>query len=276
MSLNATSKEVVSSILNANYDYLSKICHPLFKSTPIKYVDYIRYYDNGEAIAFTMSPDFSVKTVQENLLPTFEEFQLFSLFNQKACFLSVATSLPPGIGEVSHEKYERNLAYSLDHGVYHRLYLVERYEGYYVTCGFGVTNDNKSMINYYLNALPNLEKFLKYFELHSKEYIDSQLEYSKFNLPTYHDKLIMDIVEFELPLPANKEFDLITVDPFSEITPREKECMSLIALGYTMKSTAIKLGISHRTVEQHLRNLKDKLGLNTKSQLVELWHTYLG
>ena len=60
------------------------------------------------------------------------------------------------------------------------------------------------------------------------------------------------------------------------ITGREKECMSLIAQGYTMKNAAKKLCISHRTVEQHLRNVKDKLGLNTKNQLVEAWHLYGG
>lgn len=56
------------------------------------------------------------------------------------------------------------------------------------------------------------------------------------------------------------------------LTQREIECLSYIAHGFTMKMIAKKLNISPRTVEQHLRNLKEKFELNTKGQLVELWY----
>lgn len=36
LALNATSKEVISSKLNAGYDDLSKTSRPSFKSTPVK------------------------------------------------------------------------------------------------------------------------------------------------------------------------------------------------------------------------------------------------
>ncbi len=275
LALNATSKEVISSILNANYDYLSKICHPLFKATPLQYFEYIRYYDNEEAICFSTAPDLGIKALYENVLPTFEEFQLFSLFNQKACFLSTAASLPPGVGEVSQEKYERNLAYSLDCGVYHCLYLVERYAGYYVSCGYGLRKDNKSIINFFLNNLSYLEKFHKYFEFNSREFLEAESQNHRILLPEYHNRLLLEDFDFEFPPSKLKEFEIKIPGAICEITAREKECLSLIAQGYTMKTVALKLEISHRTVEQHLRNLKDKLGLNTKSQLVELWHTYM-
>jgi DNA-binding CsgD family transcriptional regulator len=58
------------------------------------------------------------------------------------------------------------------------------------------------------------------------------------------------------------------------ITSRELECLSLTAQGYTMKYTARKLEISPRTVELHLRNIKDRYGLTSKNQLVKLWHNY--
>lgn len=57
-----------------------------------------------------------------------------------------------------------------------------------------------------------------------------------------------------------------------KLTQREIECLNLVAHGSTMKMIARKLDISPRTVEQHLRNIKEKFEVNTKSQLVELWY----
>lgn len=276
----ALAKEKVSEILLSGYDDLDRICHPLFKSTPIKYYDYIRYYDNGDAVGFSMSPEFSVKTLCELLLPTYAEFNLFSLFGQNACFLSTSSSLPPGVSEVNHEKYEKNIAYGLDHKVYHRLYLVFRRESYYLTTGFGVHCDNKSILNFYLNALPYLKKFLQYFEFHAEETIMHQFQKNTLYIPNYHEKLIYEDQEISFPVlnPNDLNFNLDYRNgipkALTTMTSREKACLELVAQGYTMKSTAKRLEISHRTVEQHLRNIKDKLGLSTKNQLVEVWHEY--
>lgn len=276
----ALAKEKVSEILLSGYDDLDRICHPLFKSTPIKYFDYIRYYDNGDAVGFSMSPEFSVKTLCESLLPTYAEFQLFSLFGQKACFLSTSSSLPPGVGDVNQEKFEKNIAYGIDHKVYHRLYLVTRRDNYYLTTGFGVVFDNKSILNFYLNALPYLQRFLQYFEYHAEETIEYQYKKNILFLPNYHDKLIYQDEEINFPVlnPNDLDFnlDFVKQSPraLTTMTSREKACLELVAQGYTMKNAAKRLAISHRTVEQHLRNIKDKLGLTTKNQLVEIWHEY--
>lgn len=52
------------------------------------------------------------------------------------------------------------------------------------------------------------------------------------------------------------------------LTKREKECLYYTVKGYTAKDTANALGISRRTVEAHLKNLKSKLSVKKKSQLI--------
>jgi two-component system response regulator NreC len=54
----------------------------------------------------------------------------------------------------------------------------------------------------------------------------------------------------------------------SDLTPRETEVLSLIALGYTNRQVAERLQISTRTVESHRANLMAKLGLRSRAQLV--------
>lgn len=61
-------------------------------------------------------------------------------------------------------------------------------------------------------------------------------------------------------------------DEFENIhfTNRETECIAHLLKGKTIKATAHALGLSPRTVEFYLNNMKQKLGCNTKSKLVEL------
>lgn len=269
------SRGMAESILTAGYDQVRDICQPLFESTPITYFDYVRYYDNGEAIAFSTSTEFSIFTLSETLLPTFEELNLTSLFGQKASFLSTAASLPIGINDLNCEKYEKNLAYAEDNKIYHRLYLTKRGQDFYVTCGFGVTKDTKSVINFHMNAVKYLERFIEYFEIHASDLIYEHSQNYKFKIQNYHSRIIQDHYDFDFSFLKKTEDSVdsrINNNILVLISPREKKCLELMALGYTMKNAARKLEISPRTVEQHIRNVKDKLGLSTKNQLVEVWH----
>ena len=52
------------------------------------------------------------------------------------------------------------------------------------------------------------------------------------------------------------------------ITDREREVLTLIALGHTSPEIAGKLHISEKTVETHRAHIADKLGLHTRADLV--------
>lgn len=54
----------------------------------------------------------------------------------------------------------------------------------------------------------------------------------------------------------------------SNLTPREREVLRLIALGHTSVEIARKLGLSPRTIETHRARIHRKLGLDTRAELV--------
>ena len=56
--------------------------------------------------------------------------------------------------------------------------------------------------------------------------------------------------------------------PLDLITGREREVLSLIALGHTTAAIAGKLHISDKTVETHRAHIGEKLGLRTRADLV--------
>lgn len=54
------------------------------------------------------------------------------------------------------------------------------------------------------------------------------------------------------------------------LTKRERECLCLTVKGYTAKRIARELDISHRTVEEYITNIRIKIGVSTKSELIEI------
>lgn len=54
------------------------------------------------------------------------------------------------------------------------------------------------------------------------------------------------------------------------LTNRELECLRLTVKGYTAKKIARELGLSFRTVEEYLNNVRSKMGASSKSELIEM------
>jgi LuxR family transcriptional activator of conjugal transfer of Ti plasmids len=52
------------------------------------------------------------------------------------------------------------------------------------------------------------------------------------------------------------------------ITKREYDCLHLTLRGQSARAVGESLGISQRTVEEYLNNVKRKLGVHSKSELI--------
>jgi LuxR family quorum sensing-dependent transcriptional regulator len=62
---------------------------------------------------------------------------------------------------------------------------------------------------------------------------------------------------------------LATVSPYLKpLTPREKEVMRLSAAGRTSAEIARELGLSPRTVNQHVENVAEKLGTKNRTHTI--------
>jgi DNA-binding NarL/FixJ family response regulator len=55
---------------------------------------------------------------------------------------------------------------------------------------------------------------------------------------------------------------------FSDLTPREREALELLAQGYGNGEIAKALGITEKTVRNHVSIILDKLSVNRRSQLI--------
>ena len=68
------------------------------------------------------------------------------------------------------------------------------------------------------------------------------------------------VQSFREPMPHGAEL--------ATLSPREEEILHLVAAGYHNKEIAVQLNISPETVRVHLRNIYEKLHVNSRSQAV--------
>jgi DNA-binding NarL/FixJ family response regulator len=52
------------------------------------------------------------------------------------------------------------------------------------------------------------------------------------------------------------------------LTERQVEILTLLALGFSEKEVAVRLGISFRTARNHVANLYERLGLHHRTEAV--------
>ncbi len=80
-------------------------------------------------------------------------------------------------------------------------------------------------------------------------------------------------------IPQNRRYYLPHPDDESEsvyLSLREKQCLDEWVLGKTSKEIGRQLGISYRTVEIYINNLKEKLNIRSRSALMQFYLTYQG
>jgi len=61
----------------------------------------------------------------------------------------------------------------------------------------------------------------------------------------------------------------VTVESVVELTPREREVLQLLAEGSNTREIATTLGLSEKTVENHRRQMRERIGLRSMADLVK-------
>lgn len=64
--------------------------------------------------------------------------------------------------------------------------------------------------------------------------------------------------------------EIEAVERYNKLTTRQKQILEMITDGLLNKQTAHALGISSRTVENHRKQLMERIGVTTTSQLMRL------
>ena len=233
---------------------IHQICEPLFKQLNLNYFHYAKFYGNGSLAVLYNRMDWPDHFHSQNYrtevpLPTHQPLQI-----GKYNFCLWRGTLDENL--VSDARNTCNLDHPLGITIAHK----DHYESFV----FGTHQGNDEIINTYFNNIDSLTQFTAYFKDKAADLI-KRVDQEKFVLPKNLQAKQLQILD---KLPSTIEF-LGKSGPIN-LTPREVDVLKAVCCGLTAKEIAAQFERSTRTIEEHLVNLKRKLGINSRSQLVEI------
>ncbi len=245
---------------------MDAILSPL-KKVGINYITFMRNYTNGYQIYLS------------NIVGWVEDYYSNQLYRQfisnppndyKSCSVIWPKDKNLLVFDLAKERYNS------DHGV---TYIKTRknYTDYYF---FSTTQDNPSIINFYLNHGDILERFIVYFEDRAEALI-KKAEEEKVKLPAkkiveanqsdinpyFDDKDRLRAIR-EMPI---RKYRLKSDEYYgAKLSRQEVTCIINYVNRYTAEETGLKMNISRRTVETYFQSIKVKLGCDRKEDIIRI------
>lgn len=243
---------------------IAEISKPLNK-LGITSFNYVRTYNDGSQVNLSNIPAW---------LEYFYKKEFFHLgaFERHPSNYQSGYALWP---QLSGQKifFDARTYFNIDNGITIIEKQLDSCEFYY----FGTTINNTGIINFYLNNINLLKRFILYFKDRASSIIkkannnriilpkhfEQHMSSSKnetYVLESFKNEFLRETSIKKLRLTGNLEGELLTNKQLSWITH--------LVEGRTAKEIAKILGISHRTVEGHITKLKIRFNCHTKNELI--------
>ncbi len=246
---------------------IQQICKQFFEETGLSYFNFVRAYDDGSRICLANNLGW-MRFVFHNHQKcefAFEETDTYIVDN------FIVWDNIPGLRDDRLIKIARE-QYNIDHG----LTIVLKYSHYAEFYYFATHPDNIEVNNFYVNNLDILKSFIQYFKDKAYHIIqqadEERIEFeghSFFWLDDNNQKNKKRRSEILRTIPTGRYFlsnELYNV----YFTQREAQCVHYLACGKRPKDIARILRISHRTVEGHINNVKNKLNCNCQGEILKI------
>lgn len=254
--------------------FLNSVYTLFFKNTAIVSFKYERCYKDGHGfMVSTIGSELGCSYYVDDLYPALNELEVYYELSR---YVYVDRDFYKNHAVVDPSRWQKNVNLCESFAITERFFILDKTEEYFEIYGFTCDLENSNLRQFYIEHISFFERFIHYFRktasqfiadchknrvMLGKHFLENRLIATNNELTDYKDKAFDSNIQNK-PLVINN----------TVITTAEKKCLELIAVGYTMKQAAQKLLISPRTVEVHVRNIKDKLGVNYKSDLIQLWH----
>lgn len=143
------------------------------------------------------------------------------------------------------------------------LHIGKKKDGIYHGYGFATTMQGYNLTNTYMNKLHLFKKFTLYFQDEAAANI-RLASANKVDIASLIGKAF-----YEGDIPQSDSAFLSQIQKTDTLTPRERDCVTWLLRGRTASQIGQELGLSKRTVEHYLDNIKDKWGCHNKQELID-------
>lgn len=232
---------------------------PFFQNIGITHFGYIKIFNNGTMFRMANNKKWTREYFER-------EYYNDIIYNMKDVSkdkrrLLLLTGEPQG-------EHFTSLCKNFD--IWNALAIYEKFNEYGEFWFFGTSRQNTEAIDFYINNLFILKKFISYFKdkfseelkkINTKNMIFSNIEI--LNIDNEEKK---NVSNFFNEINANS----YKISEELSISKKEFKCLALLVQGKTAKEIARLMGRSFRTIEFHLNNVKKKANCKKKSHLIDL------
>lgn len=235
---------------------IQEVCKPLTEFLGVDFLCYHKLFKDGKEIMLASDSNW-VKHIHQNNLTSADDMQEpLRLKDFKVTLWpdNPKIKIIKDINELSSCYYGMSIALSHDE-----------------IFGFSIKNiKDIAIINTFLSNTEYFLRFCHYF----KEKVGDLINTASKDMILYSHR--------KSAISANKQNDQINKflaatqikkylyqQQELKFTEREIDCLKYFIKGYTASETAIALGISKRTVETHLENIRNKTGMMNKNDLIK-------
>ncbi|MDF1795907.1 MAG: helix-turn-helix transcriptional regulator [Coxiellaceae bacterium] len=234
---------------------VNEICRPLFDRINLSYFHYGRAYKDNTVFSLYTSIDaheyfwkqgyrMHAPMADDNIILGQPKISLWSGTGMDNCILSDA----------------RNL-FNADHP----LAITIPQKDYYEIYAFGTHAGNDAIINDYFNHMHDLMQFTNVFR-DKADHLITEGESTR-QLPAEAQR----VQELNILQQAKHlAFTVRVGGRLVRLSPRESDVARCLCWGMSARSIANKYSRSMRTIETHIENLKEKLGVRKKSEIISL------
>lgn len=217
------------------------ICQSLFSTFDINIFNYYRFFKSGHFYGLVTTPDLVQYHTSNNyiLSPLLDNQPVKNKFHYL-----LLPDLKDGFSQVVHD-------YRQYFNVFYPLYLFERSHDYFDLFVYHHSGSNSTAFDYYMSNMNHLEKWkLKFKE--KAAYLLSIADKNRILIPEH-----LRPNEYYYDCEDKPCFDDLAFKPFN-LTHREIDCARYLIDGLSAKMIGKRLGLSHRTIETHINNIKIK------------------
>jgi len=236
------------------WTYVNEIFHPLFDRFHLNYFAYIKLFHDKSYLILSNNPSWT-------------------LHFYKSCYKGIGYTgknfnsgyyVSSGLEQIGMPPLQLADAANF-FNINYPLYKIDVNTNYCEIYIWGAPRDNKAAIDTYFNELTALNNFQQFFKAKANKLIQVANQ-QKISIPS--------ILHQDFQLTQTVSTTPSTIKPCSRnyLRPKELECLYYLAQGNTSKEIANNLGLSFRTVETYLRNIKERFGYHTKSELIKLYN----
>jgi len=246
---------------------IKKICEPIFKNYGIYSFAYNKIFKNSSCLFLTSGFDKCIKKYLELIANrSFQALANHAYIREKGYFLWSKEA-------ISQDVF---LSLSYEFNIWHGLTIYKKGLDSTEFFSFAFHKNASEKTNFYINNLFILEEFCAYFKEVAKDIVACSDQSKLAMIQNGVSPTLFLPEKYITPSTDDIFLNFLRKNMLSKKTKvkfsnREFQCITHIAHGKTIKDIARILNISPRTVESYIENVKNKTGLNFKSQLSDLF-----